>query len=387
MITLLAAMVEPCLFFACCIDDPNEYITLLFNGRHVSDKISIGEKYIYSQNLKTICHAPMHNEPLFDHLVGSCNGLVCTFQHHHLLLDPIYICNPLTREYVHLPQLVVNKEDVNPDCYTVEGEVDLFCDMACGFGYVRSANEYKVVRIHYLELEVGNVEVYTFGSGCGWRAIGKVPYRLDSTWNGRGTYANDAIYWIQENGVVAFDLADEKFRLLSSVLPCLQNRKFRDRCGFVVLGRRLCFYMDTLRMEIWSLMISSDSKEAWRMEFVIDYEAKVCTVGCGTKKFQPILLTNNGEIIFLYGKSVLYSYDTKTTLLKMISNEASSDYFEAVEAIAHVNTFASSEATGENSKRYTVRPRRVRTPWDDVIDELDRVALGEEIDTTLFRLR
>ncbi|KAI3833972.1 hypothetical protein MKX03_006744, partial [Papaver bracteatum] len=29
----LAAKVEPCLFFACCVDDPKEYITLLFNGR------------------------------------------------------------------------------------------------------------------------------------------------------------------------------------------------------------------------------------------------------------------------------------------------------------------------------------------------------------------
>lgn len=79
---------------------------------------------------------------------------------------------------------------------------------------------------------------------------------------------------------------------------------------------------------------------------------------------------------------MLYSYDTKTTLLKKISNKASTDHFEAVEPIAHVNTFVSLEAMGENSKRYTVR-----SPWDDVIDGLDRVAVAEEIDTTRCRLR
>ncbi|KAI3945746.1 hypothetical protein MKW98_023020 [Papaver atlanticum] len=71
----------------------------------------------------------------------------------------------------------------------------------------------------------------------------------------------------------------------------------------------------------------------------------------------------------------------------MISNKASTDYILDVEAIANVNTFASLEAMGENSKRYTTaRPRRV-TPWDDVTDELDQVSAGEEIDTAGFRFR
>ncbi|XP_026430605.1 F-box protein CPR1-like [Papaver somniferum] len=322
----------------------------------------------------------MHNEPLHNHLVGSCNGLVCAFQKHHLILDPIYICNPLTREYVHLPQLVVKEEDVDPDLIdVVEGEVDMYGRLAYGIGYVSSTNEYKVVRIHYLDdaYVEGNVEVYTLGSGYGWRAIGRISYGL-STLNG-GTYANDAIYWIFYNEVVVCDLAKEEFRLLSSVPPCLQNRQDEDRCGLVVLGRHVCFYMDNKsRMEIWSLTKNNDS---WFLEFDIDYKDS------RQRRFQPILLTKKREIIFLYARSALYCYDTKTTVLKIISNEASTDYFEDVEAIAHVNTFVSLEAMGENSKRYTVRPRWVRTPWDDVIDELDRVALGEEVDTTRFRLR
>ncbi|KAI3882317.1 hypothetical protein MKX03_007958, partial [Papaver bracteatum] len=131
----LATKVESRLFFACRTDDPDEFITLLFHGGKLSDRISNDEKYIYNQNLKRIYHPRMHNKPLHYHLVGSSNGLVCAFQRHHLVIDPTYICNPLTREYVYLPQLVVKKEDVDPDFINiVEGEVDMYGRIPCGFG-------------------------------------------------------------------------------------------------------------------------------------------------------------------------------------------------------------------------------------------------------------
>ncbi|RZC53044.1 hypothetical protein C5167_011899 [Papaver somniferum] len=151
----LAANVESSLFFACRFDESK---TLLYHGGQVSDRISIGEKYIYNQNLKRIYHAPMHTDLLARHFVGSCNGLVCTYQLHNEILDPIYICNPLTREYVYLPQLVVNKEDVD-HLLKIDGEASMYYEMACGFGYARSTKEYKVVRIHYLDYNEGTVEV------------------------------------------------------------------------------------------------------------------------------------------------------------------------------------------------------------------------------------
>ncbi|XP_026395988.1 F-box protein At3g07870-like [Papaver somniferum] len=366
---------EPCLFFACRISMSGNR-TLLFNGGQVSDRISVDEKYIYNQNLKRVYHPRMHNNVSYNHLVGSCNGLVCAFQHHHSVIDPIYICNPLTREYVYLPQLV------EPDLGRVKGgEVYMYGRIACGFGYVKSTDEYKVVRIRYKNngFADGNVEVYTLGSGRGWRALGTVLYGLEKS----GTYANDAIYWISYDKVVAFDLANEEFRFLP-VPPYMKNRD----CGLVALGRHLCLYINwSNAVEICYLIESSESKETWCTEFFIDlFEA---VTGFRGGKFQPILLTNNGEIIFLCDESVLYCYDTKTTILKMISNDASTDYIRHVEAIAHINTFASLEATGENSKKYTTAlprrvPRPVRTPWDDVADEVYRVAPNEEIDTTCF---
>ncbi|XP_026384842.1 F-box protein At3g07870-like [Papaver somniferum] len=233
----LSAKGESSLFFACRVDNQDDYPTLLFHG----GQLSIDEKYIYSENLKRIYYTPKHRHPLSGHLVGSCNGLVCTFQLQNFMMDPICICNPLTREYVHLPQLVVKKENIHLDFIRITRKqvnmhehVDLV--------YVRSTNEYKVVRIQYLGFKQGNVEVYTLGSGCGWRVTGTVSYRVRATlFGGVGTYTNDAIYWVSSKNVVAFDLDDEEFRLLTAP-SCMQDIKQKDRYGLVALGRRLCLY-------------------------------------------------------------------------------------------------------------------------------------------------
>ncbi|KAI3978139.1 hypothetical protein MKX01_012970, partial [Papaver californicum] len=81
---ITASKVESCLFFTYRIDDPDERTSLLFHGGQISDRISIDGKHIYNQNLKMIYPPPLHNNPLIEHLVVSCNGLVCAFQHHHL---------------------------------------------------------------------------------------------------------------------------------------------------------------------------------------------------------------------------------------------------------------------------------------------------------------
>ncbi|KAI3955789.1 hypothetical protein MKW98_006149, partial [Papaver atlanticum] len=62
-----------CVIFTCHIVDPGVHRCLLFHGGQLSDRVSIDEKYIYSQNLDRIYHPPMHEKGLYRHLVGSCN--------------------------------------------------------------------------------------------------------------------------------------------------------------------------------------------------------------------------------------------------------------------------------------------------------------------------
>ncbi|XP_026417037.1 F-box protein At3g07870-like [Papaver somniferum] len=136
--------------------------------------------------------------PVPDHnlheIIGSCNGLICLSACSNN--DPIYICNPMTREFVCLPKLT---KKFRPRDYVVSG-----------FGFDPCANEYKVVRIYF-----GRVYVYTLGSGQGWRTLKDITYKLHPSvsneilWNG-------ALHWFDKDGkIVKFAISDETF----SVLP------------------------------------------------------------------------------------------------------------------------------------------------------------------------
>ncbi|XP_026394904.1 F-box protein At3g07870-like [Papaver somniferum] len=145
----IAVKVEESLYFACCIEDVCA-APLLFYGGHIGARVSFDEQYFYRKKLKRINNPPLLINHLLLNFVGSCNGLMCINIQYHLTIDPIYIFNPVTREYVYLPKLVVKKDDVDPtDPDRIEGVVGMIDCISYGFGYVSSTNEYKVVRINY----------------------------------------------------------------------------------------------------------------------------------------------------------------------------------------------------------------------------------------------
>ncbi|XP_026378261.1 putative F-box protein At1g52490 [Papaver somniferum] len=166
------------------------------------DDIDMHENYSYTTLVEIDKHRPVELEPLSD-MVGSCNGLVCFSVRRKFTVayDPIYICNPVTEEYVYLPTF---NYDEPYDDLRVAGSFD------CGFGYHRFMDEYKVVRIHGALRDFSKrsqsrkVEVYTLGSGHGWRDKGSIDHLL--VWD-HGVCANGAIHWVEyrKNKIVAFD--------------------------------------------------------------------------------------------------------------------------------------------------------------------------------------
>ncbi|MCL7046999.1 hypothetical protein MKW94_021125, partial [Papaver nudicaule] len=61
--------------------------------------------------------------------------------------------------------------------------------IVCGFGYHPSTDKYKIVKIHYTKTtHLGRVEVYTIGSGSGWRETGTTTYSLRPTSEGSSRY-------------------------------------------------------------------------------------------------------------------------------------------------------------------------------------------------------
>ncbi|OVA09222.1 F-box domain [Macleaya cordata] len=210
------------------IRSKEKYGNLLYYGEYNDLKQSNNKK-----TLARINHPPLRFDNAF---VGSCNGLICLSEHTTSgIEDPVYICNPITREYINLPiykDLSLRKRRRGFSC-------NLFSKgrMVSGFGYNLSTNEYKVVRIYYYSSNVGLVQVYTLGSGSGWRNLGEITYSfLDTFPHTPGVFVNGALHWQEEIGkIVAFDLADEKFRVVP-LPPFLFPHKYQTSSELKVLG-------------------------------------------------------------------------------------------------------------------------------------------------------
>ncbi|XP_026459890.1 F-box protein At3g07870-like [Papaver somniferum] len=148
----------------------------------IFSRSSTDEEFSF-KSLTKIKHPEINRRQIhsfLDHIVGSCNGLVCMRVPHHQVNDPVYIFNPTTMEYINLPRLKYK-----------------FAYVVSGFGYHPKTNKYKVIRISYPDRIYSNttdakgfvVEVYTLGSGIGWRSIGEITYQLYK----RGVLANGSL--------------------------------------------------------------------------------------------------------------------------------------------------------------------------------------------------
>ncbi|XP_026452699.1 F-box protein At3g07870-like [Papaver somniferum] len=287
-------------------------------------------------------------------IVGSHNGLicfsVCDSDYVSYIHEPIYISNPITREYMRFPRIEVNG-------------VNRVHTMVCGFCYLPSTDKYKIIKIYYiLNQPMGMVQMYTLGGGScsGWRDIGEITYSLRHYVEYSfprhpcpfGAFANGALHWLDiEQKIVSFDLAEEKFYLLPSP-PFVSAHSEKNRFDLRVLGGCLCFIhrKQDKSLDIWFLRKKGESSSCdlneqecdlltWNMELSLPIDAA------------PISITKSGEFMMWY-KSNLCSYDPKTaTMEKHVLN---GDFCHAV---PHINSFVSLKALGEkcrSRKRYAV---------------------------------
>ncbi|OVA06320.1 F-box domain [Macleaya cordata] len=306
------------------------------------------------KKLTKINHPPLD---MCHSIVGSCNGLVCfSVRHHYVIEDPVYICNPITREYVNLPRFNIS----------IDGKRYLNGRMVSGFGYYPSTNEYKVVRIYYSRDQpfVGRVQVYTLGGTkflrSRWRNKLKITYILgDRIDLSPGILANGALHWLDEEGmIVAFDLADEEFRVLP-LPPCYSpyvSFKLHVLGGCLALVHQ----RNDKSTEIWTLKkkkkksrTSYEMKEqdchswSWNREFSSAVEII-------NRWKQPFTITKSGEIVLWYHlhfperiKS-LARYDPKTANLEKLGDL--DKVLNYSEARSHINSFVSLKALGEDAK-------------------------------------
>ncbi|XP_026384474.1 F-box protein At3g07870-like [Papaver somniferum] len=268
----------------------------------------------------------------FCYILGSCNGLICfnasldrktKANNQSLLLlsvyEPAYICNPVTREYLVLPKPVGNK-------------------VLTGFGYTPSTNEYKVVRTFNSRTEpnFGSVQVYTLGSGVGWRNVkAKMEYDVNGTYSRDqfGVFANGSVHWVSCRGIiVAFHLADEEFLVLRPP-PCLPHgNRFPLLFKLLVLGDCICVYFCRYQgSELWVL------KKNWNKEF------------SNLSRFEkPITFTKSGGLLcYNYGDKNVYHYAPEASPSRMLVDFGKNFEF----GVPHNNTLVSLKALGEKDAK------------------------------------
>ncbi|XP_026428326.1 F-box protein At3g07870-like [Papaver somniferum] len=284
-------------------------------------------------------------------LVGSCNGLVCFSRECYnepggyvdvedtVYYDPVFICNPITRERINLPSYNAEKRS----------------RIVSGFSYHASKDEYKVVRIIYHpeeEPDIGYVQVYTVGDGNGWRNKEEISYCLWPSASS-GILMSGALVWIDENfNIVAFDLSNEVFCLLPQP-PC-----------YVQIGRRKEYYPELREfknsvcvvsrnvlnnnelgnnVEIWLLKGNvsdmtnqNQNKRYWTNIFSTPREGLF--LSGDHDEVSPLALTNGGEILFWNNvKRTIFRFDPNTATTRVIVGDFKG--LENTRAITHMNTF------------------------------------------------
>ncbi|XP_026420184.1 F-box protein At3g07870-like [Papaver somniferum] len=292
-------------------------------------------------------------------MVGSCNGLVCLYVPY---ADPIYICNPVTGEYVYLPKVDKKVQDI-----------------AGGFGYLRTLDVYKVVRIYYpVYRGKGLVQIYTLGNSSGWREIGEIEHSMDSY---PGVLANETLYFRVdcEKNILALDLASEEFYILPKP-PFLSERNISHQLK-VVRGC-LCIVHSKKgeNVEIWSLkntqnncsQIGKDC-DSWRWS--LDYSMR--WFGHTSNFFEPLAFTKNNKLLIWSYLHTLCCYDPQIKDLRSIV-----EYPMTFDTIPHINSTVSLKSLGieECGKEMEDDPSKsegklVRTMCDNHI--LDSVHPGK----------
>ncbi|XP_026410105.1 F-box/kelch-repeat protein At3g06240-like [Papaver somniferum] len=188
------------------------FFALTYKIEHVSGKYTLGiPRYHYfveynekDESTPIERNRRIHSTAPFNCFVGLLNGLIYlvgnpTEEKPH---EPIYIFNPIIKEYVMLPEINTDYHSYNSDVLWMNG-----------FGYVSATNEYKVVRIYKLKNKFVEVSVYTLGGGNGWRNLGKFdPSFIPFPW-GQGVFANGYLHWmgVELDMIATFNSAEEKF--------------------------------------------------------------------------------------------------------------------------------------------------------------------------------
>ncbi|KAH6796412.1 hypothetical protein C2S51_037398 [Perilla frutescens var. frutescens] len=246
------------------------------------------------------------------HIHSSVNGLLFLLTLNLKRTRDLFICNPITRDYIELPCL---------RNYPSSKRNTLHQSDTFGFGVSKKSGQYKVVRLFCDYIFDGSCnlvdterkcEVYTLGTRS-WRSI--EPGVL-LRYNTSVTFLNGNLHWwghvLHDNSmwISCFDLETELFTIFSA--PPIHGR----HSAISALGECLVLCdnsYDDERKEIviWFMNEYGDDK-SWTKKFIITKSWSPAGV---FGELRPIKVFENGDILIAkdcHSKILRYSSNTKT---------------------------------------------------------------------------
>jgi len=128
--------------------------------------------------------------------VNSCNGLLCLS--HPSIGNPLVICNPVTGEFIRLPEATTTPFRLNTARVRIQGQA--------GFGFQPKTNEYKVIKMWIRRVRRANdwvferviLEINTLGAPS-WRNV-EVDPQISISSLKYLTCVNGVLHWIKFEG-------------------------------------------------------------------------------------------------------------------------------------------------------------------------------------------
>ncbi|KAL3645397.1 hypothetical protein CASFOL_010577 [Castilleja foliolosa] len=246
-------------------------------------------------------------------LMNSCNGLL--FFAENSLRQRLFVCNPITREYVTMLEL---------DKYNRHRST-----MGYWFGFSPEENLYKVLRIFGTANVNGSMpwaigfsndekwaQVYTVGSSS-WRLLEEKPHSdYDISLKSSSAILNGTVCWLSGifdynemlRFIVYFDFHTEKFGEFPAPVGFRNNYKPHSR-SIGVLGGCLCVTDDSRYFDIW-VMKEFGCRESWTKLFSIDMESIMGMYIQNPLRLLQIL--GDGKILMIRDYNVLVKFDPET---------------------------------------------------------------------------
>ncbi|KAK4413274.1 F-box protein [Sesamum alatum] len=266
---------------------------------------------------------------------GSANGLVC-FRKIGQHPETVYICNPITRDYIQLP---------------TPGTIWYYPTIVTyGFGASKISGQHKVVRIYHecrrdpdthnlLVIPKSECRVYTLGTGS-WRSIAPGP-KLEYSCRSIGAFLNGNLHWLVTDlegfaRISCLDLETETFSTISPpALP--ESRRFLG--GLTVLGDCLCICDNTSDDEIviW-VMKEYGVEKSWTKEFVISKLPDFA--GESYEVVYPIKIFKDGDILMAWADFYLFYHSLKNRTTAQVDIPRLQTTYR-MEAMLHTPTFLS----------------------------------------------